>query len=79
MLEARDTEIQRLRDTRSLEKKHCENKQKNLREAHRRYPTGRGIETGPENSPGLTGCRVEPNTILHSVNNDRLQNGRTKS
>lgn len=43
------------------------------------YPTGKGIETGPENSPGLRIFKFEPKTMLHSVKNDTVQNGRRKS
>lgn len=43
------------------------------------YPTGKGMETGPENSPGPTILRFEPNNMLHWVKNDMVQNGLTKS
>lgn len=43
------------------------------------YPTGKGIDAGPENSPGATTFRLEPNKILDSVKNEIVQKGRTKS
>jgi len=43
------------------------------------YPTGRGMEMGPEKSPAPETFRFKPNRILHSVKNDTVQNGRRKS
>lgn len=43
------------------------------------YPTGSGIEYGPENSPGPTTLRFDPKSILHSLRNDTVQKGRRKS
>lgn len=40
---------------------------------------GRGNEKGPENSPGPIILRFDPNRMLHSVKNDTVQKGRTKS
>lgn len=43
------------------------------------YPTGNGTATGPENSPGPIIFKFDPNSILHSVRNEIVQKGRTKS
>lgn len=43
------------------------------------YPTGRGIENEPENSPGPRIIKFDPKIILHSLRNDTVQKGRTKS
>lgn len=43
------------------------------------YPTGRGIDTGPSNSPGPLIFRFEPKSILLSVKKETVQKGRKKS
>lgn len=43
------------------------------------HPLGKGIETGPENSPGLTTFSQVPNMMLLSVRNDTVQKGLRKS
>lgn len=43
------------------------------------YPTGKGIAVEPLNSPGPSGFRLVPKSMLHSLRNDTVLNGRTKS
>lgn len=43
------------------------------------YPTGRGIAIEPANSPAATTFKFNPKTILHSLRNETVQKGRTKS
>lgn len=43
------------------------------------YPTGNGIADEPVNSPGPAIFRLDPKSILHSLRNETVQKGRTKS
>lgn len=54
------------------------NFQKSLRSAYT-HPTGRGMAIDPANSPAPMTLRFDPKNILHSLRNDTVQKGRTKS
>ena len=58
-------------------RKERKNKEKNS--ADHAYPIGRGISKEPENSPGPKIFKLDPKSILHSLRNDTVQKGRTKS
>mgnify|MGYP004710561921 CR=1 FL=1 len=61
------------------EKKKKKKKKTKQKKKKKTYPTGNGMAAEPENSPGPMIFKSDPNTILHSLRNDTVQNGRTKS